>query len=108
MLMTSILKWRSNTPLILLPILYLVLSGCQATRSTLPPTLIPDTPAPTQVVVALPLLMQSTPEASLTPMRVSTSTPTPAPVITPTGTPTERLIPNITLLVTGVIVPARR
>ena len=107
MLMTSILKWRSNTPLILLPILYLVLSGCQATRSTLPPTLIPDTPAPTQVVVALPFVMQSEPEASLTPMRVSTSTPTPAPVITPTGTPTERLIPNITLLFTGVIVPAR-
>ena len=107
MLMTSILKWRSNTPLILLPILYLVLSGCQATRSTLPPTLIPDTPAPTQVVVALPFVMQSEPEASLTPMMVSTSTPTPAPVITPTGTPTERLIPNITLLFTGVIVPAR-
>jgi poly-gamma-glutamate capsule biosynthesis protein CapA/YwtB (metallophosphatase superfamily) len=64
------------------------------------------TGTPTQMLVALPFV-QTAPEESLTPTAISTSTQTPMPVILPTETPTGQPQPEITLLFTGVIVPAR-
>ena len=90
----------------------LVLIGCQGIDTPVPPTLIPSipyTPTPTKVEVSLPFVMQSEPEASLTPSMVSTatSTATSVPLISPTETPSAQSMPQITLLFTGVIVPAR-
>jgi poly-gamma-glutamate capsule biosynthesis protein CapA/YwtB (metallophosphatase superfamily) len=58
------------------------------------------------MVVALPFV-QTAPEQSPTPTVVSTTTQTPMPVIIPTADPTEQPQPEISLLFTGVIVPAR-
>jgi poly-gamma-glutamate synthesis protein (capsule biosynthesis protein) len=91
---------------ILLFILWPILSGCQAISSELPPTSIPSTSTPTQMVVALPFI-QTAPKESQTPTAVNTSTSTPIPDILPTDAPTEQPQPEITLLFTGVIVPAR-
>ena len=64
--------------------------------------------------VSLPIVIQAEPEESQTPTVDNTSTPTPVPVFIPTLTPTEQPLathapeaPYITLLFTGVIVPAR-
>ncbi len=58
------------------------------------------------MLVVLPFV-QTAPKESLTPTAISTSTQTPMPVILPTETPTGQPQPEITLLFTGVIVPAR-
>jgi len=88
-------------------VLWLALSGCQVTGSTIPPTAIPFTAAPTQGVVSLPLIMQSEAEQSSIPSVVSTTSLTPTVSVIPTETPTPPPPPQITLLFTGVIVPAR-
>jgi poly-gamma-glutamate capsule biosynthesis protein CapA/YwtB (metallophosphatase superfamily) len=87
--------------------LWLVLSGCQLTRSSVPPSPVPFTPTPSQGVISLPFVMQSGLEASLTPAIASTATLTPTATVLPTETPTLQPAPQITLLFTGVIVPAR-
>ncbi len=93
----------------------LVLSGCRYPSTPIPPTkpyvspvaaqAIPPTFTPTGIV--LPLVMQSQPEISPT----STLIDTLAPAFTPTSSPTPEATPlpppDITLLFTGVIVPAR-
>jgi len=88
-------------------ILWLALSGCQATKPVVSPSSIPLTATPTQMVVSLPFVMNAPPEENPTPTAVSTSTQTPMPVTIPTEAPTEQPVPQITLLFTGVIVPAR-
>jgi len=88
-------------------VLWLALSGCQVTGSTIPPTAIPFTAAPTQGVVSLPLILQSEAEQSSIPSVVSTTSLTPTVSVIPTETPTPPPPPQITLLFTGVIVPAR-
>ncbi len=91
-------------------VLWLVLSGCQITTSSKPPTSFPpilSTPTPTKVVLSLPFVMQSAPEASPTPALVSIASPTPTTTVLPMETPTLPPAPQITLLFTGVIVPAR-
>lgn len=98
---------QMNNKVRLLIVLVLVLSGCQVTGSSITPISIPFTSTPTPVTVSLPFVVQSAPEASLTPAMVSTSIPTPVPVILPSETPTEQPVPQITLLFSGVIVPAR-
>src|SRR4030042_6533088 len=92
---------------VILFLLWLTLSGCQARSSAVPPTSIPFTATPTQMVVALPFVMQDAPEESPTPTVVSISSQTPTPVILPTEATTKQPMPQITLLFTGVIVPAR-
>jgi poly-gamma-glutamate capsule biosynthesis protein CapA/YwtB (metallophosphatase superfamily) len=87
-------------------ILWPILSGCQAINSALPPTPLAMTSTPTKMVVALSFV-QTAPEQSPTPTAVSTMTQTPMPVIIPTAAPTEQPQPEISLLFTGVIVPAR-
>ena len=93
---------------LLLP--WLVLSGCQISTSSAPtisfPTL-PSTPTATKIAVSLPFVMQSAPEASPTPAIVSIASPLPTITVLPMETPTLPPAPQITLLFTGVIVPAR-
>jgi hypothetical protein len=93
--------------LVFLFILWLTLSGCQATEIVVVPSPIQLTATPTQMVVSLPFVINAAPEASLTPTIISLSTQTPIPVTIPTEAPTEQPVPQITLLFTGVIVPAR-
>ena len=88
-------------------ILCLTLSGCQEAKPVVSPSSIPLTATPTQVLVSLPFVMNAPPDENPTPTAVSTSTPTPMPVTLPTEAPTEQPVPEITLLFTGVIVPAR-
>jgi poly-gamma-glutamate capsule biosynthesis protein CapA/YwtB (metallophosphatase superfamily) len=87
--------------------LWLTLSGCQVPKVEVAPSSIPLTATPTQMEVSLPFVMHAAPEASQTPTVVSLPTHPPMPVIIPTETPTEQPVPQITLLFTGVIVPAR-
>jgi len=95
-------------------VLWIFLSACQVIRSPVPPTalstLLPttvsSTSTPTDMMVALPFV-QAAPEQSPTPTTESTSTQTPLPVIIPTAAPTGQPPPEINLLFTGVIVPAR-
>ncbi|NJD58497.1 MAG: CapA family protein [Anaerolineae bacterium] len=93
---------------------WLILSGCQVTSSFTPPTLKPIVATPTPATVSLPIVIHAEPEESQTPMVEKTSPPTPVPIFIPTEIPTEQLletpapeVPYITLLFTGVIVPAR-
>ena len=89
---------------------WLILSGCQITTSSISPTAfptIPSTPTATKIAVSLPFVMQSVPEASSTPAMVNTAIPTPTITYLPKETPTLPPAPLITLLFTGVIVPAR-
>jgi poly-gamma-glutamate synthesis protein (capsule biosynthesis protein) len=95
-------------------VFWFILSGCQGAGSFSPPTLNPIKVTLTTVTVALPIVIQAEPVESPTPMVDNTSTPTPAPVFIPTLTPTQQPLvthapeaPYITLLFTGVIVPAR-
>ena len=102
---------------VLLFLLWFVLSGCQLTSSSAPPTLVPYIPThtssptstltPTAGVITLPLIMQAEPKVSPTPEMVSTSTFTPTGTVLPGATPTIEPASQITLLFTGVIVPAR-
>ncbi len=64
------------------------------------------TPTPTEMVVALPFV-QAAPEETSAPAPVSTFFPSPTPTITPYQVPANTEAPQITLLFTGVIVPAR-
>jgi hypothetical protein len=86
--------------------LWLVLSGCQLRSPTPIPTPVPFIPTPTQMVISLPLVMRSEPEASPTPVLVGTVNPSSTPTDQPLKTPAPEA-PQITLLFTGVIVPAR-
>jgi poly-gamma-glutamate synthesis protein (capsule biosynthesis protein) len=88
-------------------ILWLTLSSCQMKISTAPPSLISSTPTPTRNMISLPLVMQAKTEESFTSTLVSTSTPAPVSEILPTEALTEQPAPQISLLFTGVIVPAR-
>jgi Bacterial capsule synthesis protein PGA_cap len=90
----------------------LTLSGCQAIGTEKPTILIqttsvPPTPTPTPMEVTFPLVIKAVPEVSMTPTLVSTSTPTPVVNVRPSVVPTQQPAPQITLLFTGVIVPAR-
>jgi poly-gamma-glutamate capsule biosynthesis protein CapA/YwtB (metallophosphatase superfamily) len=58
-------------------------------------------------MLSLPYVIQYEPDESSTLTMFSTSTPTAVPEILPTETPTEQTVPQITMLFTGVIVPAR-
>ncbi|HEX9092291.1 MAG TPA: CapA family protein [Anaerolineales bacterium] len=72
-------------------------------------------PTPTLMKLSLPLVMAAAPTETPLPILESTSTPlptftptiTPLPTLPPSPTPTDRPPPEITLLFTGVIVPAR-
>jgi hypothetical protein len=112
----------------------LVLVGCKLPSTPIPtiqstaplpytPTALPVTPtllpSPTAGGVSLPLIMQSPTEDSPVPAQPATTEiiPTqtqpvtidisPTPTISPTSIPTSPAEPEITLLFTGVIVPAR-
>lgn len=110
-------NWHMNNAAALLLALWLVVSGCQLTGLSLPPTAIspisvpptsiPLTPTPTLVVVSLPFIMQSATQVSPTPDVSSTASSAPTVTILPVETPTLPPAPQITLLFTGVIVPAR-
>ena len=91
---------------IILFFLGLVLSGCQVIRSPIPPTRQPSTPTPTDMIVALPFV-QAAPEETSAPAPISTFFPSPTPTITPYQVPANTEAPQISLLFTGVIVPAR-
>jgi len=87
-------------------LLWLFLGGCQAIRlmpASPSPTAMPPAPTFTQVVMALPVVIQ--PETSPAPEVTSTTPPTVE--LLPTETPTVQPPPQVTLLFTGVIVPAR-
>ena len=108
--------------------LALALSGCNLPARNLPPQVTAPNPArsatprptvftPTRTPIkfALPLIMAAAstetplPGLSDTPTETATSTlpPTQTPTPTPASSPTKRPPPQITLLFTGVIVPAR-
>jgi hypothetical protein len=94
--------WKVVNQAVIISLLCLVLGGCQFTTPALPPTSIPalpstPTPTPTKVVVSLPFVVQAAPESS----------PTPTATIYPMDTATPEPLPQITLLFSGVIVPAR-
>ncbi len=120
----------SRLPLmVILAALGIALAGCQLPSTDLPPqkTLPQSTgitaPAPSITeatrVAVLPLVMQSDLQATTTSevqniliatstaTSIPTSTPSPTATSIPTDTPTTRPAPDITLLFTGVIVPAR-
>jgi poly-gamma-glutamate synthesis protein (capsule biosynthesis protein) len=89
--------------------LWLLLSGCQAVDVTVQSTLISITAAPNQIAMVLPInatptrmtvalpIVQTAPEETLAPMFESI----------PSQAQTDQSKPQITLLFTGVIVPAR-
>jgi hypothetical protein len=104
----------------------LMLAGCrfpstplpsiQATASkpvapTPPPTMLASSPTATKGELSLPLIMQSSSKSSSTPTpSISVDLPptqTLIPTVTPSDVPTAEPEPQITLLFTGVIVPAR-
>ena len=95
-----------NQALIFIVLLF-ILGGCNLPRRGTTTTAVTVTPTPTTVKVSLPFVMRADLEESSTPTPVNTSTPTPMAVALPTETPTEQPLPQITLLFTGVIVPAR-
>jgi hypothetical protein len=87
-------------------LLWLFLSGCQVIQlmpASPSPTAIPALPTLTQVVISLPVVMQ--PETVPSP-EVTSATP-PTIELIPTDPPTVQPPPQVTLLFTGVIVPAR-
>jgi hypothetical protein len=118
--MVIILKYihRLKIKAVFLFLFGFLLCGCQLVNSTvlpaplsnaptsMPPTLIPFTSTPTQNVISLPFVMQSVPEESQLPETVSTATLIPPDTAVPSMTP-KLQPPPITLLFTGVIVPAR-
>jgi hypothetical protein len=110
---------RKRVPIfIFLPVFWVILCGCRLPRTDvplstfLPPALtatyanstaIPFTITPeaatTRVLILLPIVMRSGQVTGSVPLTISTAT------VTPTATPEPP--PQITLLFTGVIVPAR-
>jgi hypothetical protein len=95
----------------------LALEGCRIPSPNLPtqvsplssstPTLTPGAPVlKTSPAVSLPLI-RSAPAPTMLPVAVDTPTPMPVASATPTDLPTQEHTPQITLLFTGVIVPAR-
>jgi poly-gamma-glutamate capsule biosynthesis protein CapA/YwtB (metallophosphatase superfamily) len=111
--------WRLKYKITILFMLWLILSGCLAGDSTMQPTLMPITVAPNQMALALPInatatrmavalpIVQTAPEETLTPRVDSIPPQTPMPVSPPGEAQTDQSKPQITLLFTGVIVPAR-
>jgi Bacterial capsule synthesis protein PGA_cap len=127
--------WRKINHFLVLFVLSLALAGCNLPRrdfspmpttpmttasavlGTLPvPTPVKaSSPTPTVMKLSLPLVMAAAPTETPFPFLESTSTPlptftptvTPLPTLPPSATPTDRPPPEITLLFTGVIVPAR-
>ena len=91
----------------LLFILWLILSGCRGERVIPLPTAISLTSTPGWMKVSLPMVMQDAPGEAFTPTEVNPSTTDPAPGIAPMETSPGQPQPEITLLFTGVIVPAR-
>jgi poly-gamma-glutamate synthesis protein (capsule biosynthesis protein) len=67
---------------------------------------LPINATPTRMTVALPIV-QTAPEETLAPMFESIPSQTPVPEILPGEAQTDQSKPQITLLFTGVIVPAR-
>jgi hypothetical protein len=131
MIRTTKKLWQFISIVAMITILVLILGGCRLPSDEIPSanTLFP-TPNPTQVVilpvmtatvksmrVALPLVMQSGSAAgpveviTSTAVPLDTSTPLPtattAVTVTPVDTATPEPPAQITLLFTGVIVPAR-
>src|SRR4030042_3305351 len=112
-----------KTITVLLFLFWFGVSGCLIRSSSGPPPLLPNipintstssltpaptlTPTPTHGLIALPLIMQAEPQTSPSIEIVSTPTLTPTVTVVPTETPTPAPPPQITLLFTGVIVPAR-
>jgi poly-gamma-glutamate synthesis protein (capsule biosynthesis protein) len=81
-------------------LLLLFIGGCSPNTGPVPPT-------PTSYNSVLPLVVQP-PEATQTPLLLEVlPSATPEPSATPTLEPTATALPRITLLFTGVIVPAR-
>ncbi|NJD60903.1 MAG: CapA family protein [Anaerolineae bacterium] len=105
--------------------LMLVLNGCRypstaiptisgskqptatAERAMIPTSTIMHIPTPTQAGVSLPLLIQAIPVGSPTPALASTVIQVPTAAASPTQAITPAPAADITLLFTGVIVPAR-
>ena len=88
-------------------ILWLTLSGCETERLIAIPSAVPDTLPLAKMAVSLPMVMQAAPGESLAPSNSSAPTQVFMPIIPPTEAHTEQPQPEITLLFTGVIVPAR-
>ena len=102
--------WRMINRGVHLLLPWLILSGCQLPTSSIPLTsipFIPSSPTATKIAISLPFVVQSAPEASPTPAVVDTASSVPTITILPMETPTPPPAPQITLLFTGVIVPAR-
>jgi poly-gamma-glutamate synthesis protein (capsule biosynthesis protein) len=91
----------------ILSILWLILSGCRMENLIPIPTALYLTPTPSWMKVSLPMVMQDASGEAFTPTEVNPSVPVPSPGIAPTEAPPEQPQPEITLLFTGVIVPAR-
>lgn len=97
-------------------VLGFIASGCVLPATAIPPfsTLSspnsgvnPAVPTATQHGQSLPMVMLPETEAAADLEPVSTTSPTPTATIMPTVTATLTPVPEITLLFTGVIVPAR-
>ena len=129
--------WQLINHTVMITLLVITLSGCNLPSTALPPIATLFIPASTQlkvspstptqvrvsqstptplsvspptstlVNIALPFIMAGGPTESPIPILVSSSTPTPVPVNLPSATTTKPPIPQITVLFTGVIVPAR-
>jgi hypothetical protein len=93
-----------------------IVSGCVLPATDIPPVstlLFPDSsviaslPTATQHKQSLPFVMLSKTEDAPKLEPVSTASVTPTAIVTPTTTATVSPAPDITLLFTGVIVPAR-
>ncbi|HEX9090426.1 MAG TPA: CapA family protein, partial [Anaerolineales bacterium] len=111
---------------VFISLLWLGASGCNLVSLPPLPTSLPNTPeqtesslppTPTSEILVLPVIIRSDSEAypvpentaTAIPVPTDTSVPTNMPTDTPapTNTPTLTRAPEITLLFTGVIVPAR-
>jgi poly-gamma-glutamate capsule biosynthesis protein CapA/YwtB (metallophosphatase superfamily) len=99
--------WSIKNKAVILFLLWFSLTGCQAITQEASPSPIPMTATPTQVEVSLPMVINAPPDENPTPTVITPATQTPLPVSLPTEAPTEQPAPQITLLFSGVIVPAR-
>jgi len=96
-------------------LLCVILSSCQAISHTtqslpssgVPPTSLPVLPTSTPVALSLPIVVQAETRIDPTPEMVSTLSPNPVSDGSVTAVPAGYPGPDITLLFTGVIVPAR-
>lgn len=97
----------------LLVLMGLILSGCELPSTQPPiPSLVSSTLAPPVISIntqesVLPIVLQPEVETSSTPAATATASIPPTSTTAPTDTPTSAPPPDITLLFTGVIVPAR-